>query len=348
MTNDLTPLTAADPRRRPGTGTLRERRPGVWEVRVAAGRDPNTGSTLQRSITVHGCRDDADRVARGLVVPTRRIPPPSLVTLGDLLPAWLDADQPWKPSTRVGSASNARYLSADPIATVRIPQLTPAELRAAIGRWTGAGASPSVRAGRVRVVRAILGWAYAERLIDIDLTRGLRGPGRSPHRRPLDDHEVDRLLDHVSTALLEAVANESTSRGRRLVHRREQQLMMVRLAADTGARRGELAALLIDDLDGRILRIERADSAGELTTPKSGQGRSLTVGSCTSQMWHDFATEWQRRLADEPLGPWLFSSAPNHANRLQASSLGHWITEIRNAAGVPDACRSRCPPSDWS
>jgi len=37
----------------------------------------------------------------------------------------------------------------------------------------------------------------------------------------------------------------------------EQDLLLVRLAADCGARRGELAVLRLGDVDGRVLSIER-------------------------------------------------------------------------------------------
>ena len=46
-----------------GQGTLRERRPGVWEIRVAAGTDPVTGRTIQRSVTFHGDAADAEHTA---------------------------------------------------------------------------------------------------------------------------------------------------------------------------------------------------------------------------------------------------------------------------------------------
>jgi len=42
-----------------GGGSLRRRRPGVWEVRVALGPDPVSGRTLVRSVTVHGDRETA-------------------------------------------------------------------------------------------------------------------------------------------------------------------------------------------------------------------------------------------------------------------------------------------------
>src|SRR4051794_39557282 len=43
-----------------GTGLMRERRPGVWEIRVAAGTDVVTGRTVQRSVMLHGSASDAE------------------------------------------------------------------------------------------------------------------------------------------------------------------------------------------------------------------------------------------------------------------------------------------------
>jgi hypothetical protein len=41
-------------------GSLRERRPGVWEIRVAIVVDPVTGRTVQRSVMFHGSAADAE------------------------------------------------------------------------------------------------------------------------------------------------------------------------------------------------------------------------------------------------------------------------------------------------
>ena len=38
---------------------MRQRRPGVWEVRVAVGPDPVSGRSRYRSVTVHGDRESA-------------------------------------------------------------------------------------------------------------------------------------------------------------------------------------------------------------------------------------------------------------------------------------------------
>ncbi len=48
-------------------GGLRERSPGVWEVRVERGRDPVTGRRLQISRTVRGGKREAQRKLNALL-----------------------------------------------------------------------------------------------------------------------------------------------------------------------------------------------------------------------------------------------------------------------------------------
>src|SRR4051794_40356181 len=83
-------------------GSLRERRPGVWEIRVAAGRDVLTGRTLQRSVTFYGTATEAEVYRAELAeeyaqrrTVTRTAP---MLTVAELLDRWLAADHSWKPS----------------------------------------------------------------------------------------------------------------------------------------------------------------------------------------------------------------------------------------------------------
>lgn len=83
-----------------GSGSLRERRPGVWEIRVAVGADPVTGRTVQRSFVFHGdalqaalrreelAQEWAERRA------IRRATP--FLTVGELLERWISAHHDWR------------------------------------------------------------------------------------------------------------------------------------------------------------------------------------------------------------------------------------------------------------
>ncbi len=161
---------------------------------------------------------------------------------------------------------------------------------------------------------------------------------------------MSALLTAAELGLLEAEVNHASAspRNRQRLHRAEQDLLLVRLAADTGARRGELAALRIEDLTGRTLRIDRAVSAGQITVPKSGRGRTLTIGADTATLWHRLAAEWSDRLSSSAqqdaaptLGPWLFTADPAHRRRLGTEILGARFNKIRNDADVPDATLHR-------
>jgi integrase len=102
----------------------------------------------------------------------------------------------------------------------------------------------------------------------------------------------------------------------------EQSLLLIRLAADCGAR-GELAALRLSDLDGRILTIERSLSAGVLGSTKSGRTRRVTLGSGTAEMIRRHAQTWAARV--EPEQDW--TDLASHCRR--RSSIGR----LRSTAG---------------
>ena len=289
------------------------------------------------------------------MVGARWLPPGPLITVGELLPAWLAAEHPWKPSTVVGYRSTVKALLQDAVADLRVMSLSPRVVRDRVEVWARAGVGPAVAAARVRVLRSAVAG------------RGTNGSWRSTRCGSCGARPGCRLVDRYPTTTSAPcsrprncgcskptpttprsthpgpptpVGQTPACRGEGRLHRAEQDLLLVRLAADTGARRGELAALQIQDLDGRVLRIDKAVSAGVLTTPKSGHGRVLTLGATTAELWHTFTHAWNSR-AGQPVGPWLFSPDAGHQRRLGAEALGHRFDQIRDAAGVPGATLHR-------
>ena len=204
------------PRRLPGEGSQRERRSGVWEIRVPTGPDPATGRTRHRSVTLHGTLAQAHAVRRELAATctTPRLPPSPLLTVGELLPAWLGADHLWKPSTLVGYRSTVAAVVADPIARTRVMGLSPRALRAVVDRWRQR--DPATRWPRPGsgVLRSAIGWAWDERLIESHPVRFMRGPSRVPPRRPLTEDEVRTLLAAAELRMLEAHVNHDPATGK--------------------------------------------------------------------------------------------------------------------------------------
>jgi integrase len=320
---------------------MRERSPGTWEIRVAVGVDPVTGRTLQRSFSFHGSAEEAELRRKELAAEwaerraIRRAAP--FLSVGELLERWLAAHHEWRPATWIGARSNVKALRVDPLAVRRVSTLKPEHVRAAIAAWGSAGASIAVISGRFRVLRSAIGWAHVERIIDVNPLSGMRGPTRPGTRLHLSREEILRLLD-AAEAIVTATDLEATERR----HKAEQIRLLVRLAADSGARRGELVALRFDDLDGRVLTIERGVSADVLGPTKTGRTRRLTLGHQTVALWRSSAQTWASRLPEGTgLGPWLFSPGADHHVRLTAGALGHWFAQLARRAEVPEASLHR-------
>ena len=96
------------------------------------------------------------------------------------------------------------------------------------------------------------------------------------------EHDVLELIEVANVLAQEAeAACDGSTRSLKALHKTEQVRLLVRLAADSGARRGELAALQFGDLAGRVLTIERGVSGEQLGPTKTKRTRRLTLGRTT-------------------------------------------------------------------
>src|SRR5215472_7853672 len=168
----------------------------------------------------------------------------------------------WRPATVASHRHVVSTLLGDPLCGCRLQLLTPAVMRAAICRWREDGVSVAKVSARWLLIRSAVSWAAAEGMLALNPLAGMRGPPRPRPRRHHSQDEVRRLLaaaGQAAASAQEAFRDRpgSVARARRLFAA-EQSLLLVRLAADSGARRGELAALRLSDLDGRVLTIERS------------------------------------------------------------------------------------------
>jgi len=182
-----------------GTGSLRERSPGVWEVRVVVGFDPARARSIQRSFTVHGDAALPGKARRELVAEygsirsdVRRTA--SVVTVGELLEGYLGSAQLWKPATVASHHHVVSTLAGDPLCRCRLQWLTPAVMRAAICRWRDEGVSVPKVSARWLLLRGAVSWAVAEGLLRLNPLAGMRGPPRPRPRRHHSLDEVRRLL----------------------------------------------------------------------------------------------------------------------------------------------------------
>ena len=154
--------------------TLRERKPGVWEVRVFVGNDAR-GRPKQVSRTVRGTKRAAQRVAAELTVA-----PPAASdgrTVADALDAWIETHTPtWAASTVRDQTSRASLVKADKIARTPLGRLTVAD----VDRWH----TRLRAAGRRRVVAAQPAPGAAGRVVTgCPLGLGHHQRGRACHAR---------------------------------------------------------------------------------------------------------------------------------------------------------------------
>lgn len=96
-----------------------------------------------------------------------------------------------------------------------------------------------------------MGWAFAQRIIDLNPLDGMTPPPQAGVRLHASIEDVRTNLDQAQHQV--DLARLFDHRDNAQAHRAEQVLLLARLAADSGARRGELAALQVGDLDGDVL-----------------------------------------------------------------------------------------------
>ncbi|MCZ7536928.1 MAG: site-specific integrase [Acidimicrobiia bacterium] len=216
--------------------TVREKKPGVWEVRVFTGRDA-AGRPTQVSRTVRGGKRDALHVAAQLEAKPPAAPARRLVA--DALNAWVEASDPtWAVSTRRDQRSRVALIASDSIARVPLARISVADVE----RWhlslRSSGIGEAAIVNRHSVLRAALEFAVRWEWLSVNVAAKARLKQRKQAGR-----------EAMSAEEMRAVLDAARSIG-------PAAELVVRLAAVTGARRAELAALRWDDLEGTRLRID--------------------------------------------------------------------------------------------
>ena len=213
-----------------------------WEIRVVVATRP----TVQRSFSVRGTRSTAETRRDELVADfgaNDGFPAASTSTVGGLIRRYIDAPHIGKPATVNSHRSVTQFLVADKqLADVQLTALTPSVAVAAIRRWQRKGATDPTVSVRWLVLRGSLSRATAEGLLRRNLLLGMRGPARPEPRLHLTIDEIHRLPATATRLAGEARGSSTGAPGnanlRRDLFVAEQTLLLVRLAADTGARRG--------------------------------------------------------------------------------------------------------------
>lgn len=267
----------------------RERAPGVWEVRASTGVADDRGRYRQVSRTVHGGRrlaQDALRELRNeIAAGTHDRKPTGPVTVRNLIARWQDAHRlDWAPATRRSNESHARRLIAAHLGDVILERLTAERIEGWHRQLLTTGADPTkpralspttVRTAH-RLLQAAITDAMRWGLVDRNVAALARQPRAFPPRRAAftigDIGKVIELTEQLDDAGRQTDPRMAT---------------LIRTAAATGARRGELVALRWSDIDLKagIVSITAAltADAGELVRKptKTGNERLVAIDPVT-------------------------------------------------------------------
>jgi integrase len=275
---------------------MREIRPGVWRLRVYAGRGPR-GSPIQITRTVigdegrpgGGIRKARSELAKMRSNVAKGQAHTGTETVGELLDRWLAhcESNHLSPTTMRKYRSIAENVVRPELGQVRLSKLTAGHLDRLYAKLTAKGNEPTT----VRRVHALIGAALhsAERwdLVDRNVARRADPPPVRPAQivapSPAEVQAILTAADELEPGLA----------------------TLLLLAALTGARRGELCALRWDDLDAE---------AGTLTIARS-------VYETAGGSWGEKGTK-SHQVRKIGLDPLALEALRRHRAAVEATATG--------------------------
>ena len=295
---------------------LREKRPGLWEVRVFTGRDA-AGKPVQVSRTVRGTKKDAQRLAAQLTL--RPSPGAGRITVSELLAEYVKHKSPtWSLSTRANHAGRLKFIEADPIARLAVARVGVRDVDAWVLRMRRANVGDAAMQNRYAFLRAAFEQAVRWEWITHNAVKAAKPRTRKVMPR-------DAMTPNEVLSVLAAAATVEPA-----------AVLALRLAATTGARRAEVAALRWDSFrDGAMLidhqvipdRSKPLDDPGRYVygPTKTFNRRLVSIDDKTARQLSEL------RLQRQLFTPWVFGTdeRPPAPDRV-----GWWWSRARRIAGI--------------
>src|SRR5664280_2505584 len=295
---------------------IRQIGPTRWEVRVYAGRHPETGAIRHVSRTSTAGITAARRIRARLITEVAEGKHGSNAgTFGQLLDLWLrDGKQGRAPATLDGYRINIESTIRPALGSILLPKLTARHLDAFYARLIKEGTSPAMVMHHHRVISAALRQGEKWDMVPASAARNASPPTVPTHALTVPPPErVRALIDAAAASRIPEMAT------------------VITVAALTGMRRGELCGLRWSDIDwqGSALTVNRSiwqtREGWGVKDPKTHQARRLALGEHAMAV---LAGRWQRvtdavALAEIPLAddayvfsPELDGTAPRMPNTL--------------------------------
>lgn len=309
-----------------GSGSIQERSPGVFLLRVYLPADPVTGEQRRVSKTVRGTRKEANAVLSKMVTESERNMDPTAMTVRDVVNKYYETtflkkgtkgnyDRAWKEVPAHFASRKAGTVTVDDVSSL-------------YKHLYDSGMS----ANYVRQLDIMLKAAYnsQRRRFSVNPCVGANKPEIQKKAIILPpESAVIRLLDLVSDWT--------------------EMVLWLRLLLVTGSRRGESLALRWSDVlwENNLLRIEdQIDAAGNVvSTTKTSKERTVHIDSDTMDLLLDWRDE-QAEIA-EAAGvtmvpdPWVFSRDKAGAIPKRGDSMYQRFKRYAAKAGISYASPHR-------
>lgn len=312
------------------TGSLHEHSPGVWRIRLDAGKDPVTGKRRQVHKTFHGGKRAAEKELARLVSQDTALAA-TKITLGALLEKWLEECRSAGHSPPQLDASTRKIknlpdgLKAMPIDKIKTGDID-AWMRSA--EVAGMGKASIVRSHAM--IRSAFNLAIRWEWLS-------RNPA-SFARLPVVDSVPMNVptVDQVRT-IIEAAA----------ISRKPEMAPVLTTLVLTGMRRGEACALQWGDIDWTVQTVTVRRSIWQTGKvwgakfPKSRAGlRRIALDDVALETFRTRAVEAERlaAMAEVTLGPtaYVFSPEPDGVTPLMPNAVTTFTRSLCDGLGMPD------------
>jgi integrase len=224
-------------------GSIEQRSPGTWSIRIELSPDPTNGKRRQKRMTFRGTKREAEKRLSELLhqLDTGGYINPGKVTIKDFLRQWLQdyAETNVRPTTLAGYQIIIEKHLVPGLGSIQLGQLTPAHIQSYYakalkegrkgGRDKGEGLGPRTVHAHHRLLKEALGHAVRWGLVSRNVAEAVDPPRyTTPEMHALDQDGVERVL---------------------AVFAGSKYYPLVHLAIFSGLRRSELLGLRWKDLD---------------------------------------------------------------------------------------------------
>lgn len=306
-----------------GAWRARHRGPDGYRHAATFSRKPDANAWLAAQQTDQ---------ARGVALDHRR----ARVTVDEWAATWLATTVHLKPKTRVGYDSMLRTHVLPALGSVPVSAIDRPRVDAFIAELVATGAAPgTVRSAR-KVLRLVLETAVNAKALPANPCAGVKVPRSA--KAEMHFLTADQVAD-----LAQAIGHperRTGGQGAAPWWRTEwpEYALLVRFAAYTGLRAGELEALRVKRLDLLRGRVEVAETVGEVTGHGLVFGPTKTDQTRTVPLPRFLCEELAPALAGKGREDFVFPGPEGGALRHRNFYARHFKPAVRQA-GLPDTLR---------